>query len=156
MNEFLTARLPLIACIILLSTTAASLVPRFQPAGVVPGCIRLLLTVSSSLCGPTTGGSTASLGGGGRWLVCHLVIVHTHQLVNQVAELCRVAIHLVATRASHRRLLVFKLLLQDYRVLENKRLLLLDLRLAISSSLTGSFSKCFLLFFISFEICSIS
>jgi len=84
----------------------------------------------------------------------NLVIIHSHQFVYQVAKL-RSIINLVAALSAHWALLVFKLLLQYYRR-DKTPLNLLVLRFAISSSLTGSFSKCFLLFLINFEIWSIS
>ena len=70
---------------------------------------RLLLTVSSPLISTTaTPNSLSSLA---RRLVSHLMIVHSHQLIDQVAELSRVPIDLVPARAAHRRLLILKLLL---------------------------------------------
>ena len=41
------------------------------------------------------------------------MIVHPHQLVDQVAELSRISINLVASGTTHWGLLILKLLLQD-------------------------------------------
>jgi len=73
---------------------------------------RLLLTVSSPLSGATA--TPDSLSCLTRRLVSHLMIVHPHQLINQVAELSRVPIHLVPASPAHGRLLILELLLQYY------------------------------------------
>ena len=70
----------------------------------------LLLGVGAALL---AGGAAGGALGGGARLVGDLVVVHAHQLVDQVAEL-RGVVHLVAACPTHRRLLVVELLLQDY------------------------------------------
>jgi hypothetical protein len=72
----------------------------------------LLLTVSSALSGATA--TPDSLSRLTRRLVGHLMIVHPHQLINQVTELSRVPIHLVPASPAHGRLLILELLLQYY------------------------------------------
>lgn len=70
----------------------------------------LLLTISSPLSGSTA--TPDSLSHLTRRLVGHLMIVHPHQLINQVTELSRVPIHLVPASPTHGRLLILELLLQ--------------------------------------------
>ena len=96
----------MVACILLLLLREA--------AGLLGAtrCVssgRLLLTIRSALISAAT--STDSLRGLTGGLVRHLMVVHAHQLVDQVAELSRVAVDLVPSSAAHRRLLIFELLL---------------------------------------------
>lgn len=71
--------------------------------------IRLFLRIGTTFGSPKR--ITSIFCGIARGLICHLMIVHTHQLIYQVAKLCRISINLISTCATHRWLFIFKLLL---------------------------------------------
>jgi hypothetical protein len=74
-------------------------------------CRRLLLAISSPLGSTATTADIPSLRSLTSRLVSHLMIVHSHQLIDQIAELSGVPVDLIPSSAAHRRLFIFKLLL---------------------------------------------